>query len=1356
MKRYFVVVLILFYHLCWSQFSIDALNTNYSENFNGLISTSSATWTDNSTVAGWYAATTVNPNTNYYANTGTTTTARLNSFGVTGTNPLSERALGHSTSNAYTGAVGVGYNYLGWRLLNNTGSTITSITITYTGEQWRRMDNVNTQEMTVEYRTSSTVTSLTTGTWTTIPALTFTSPQTGATALTLDGNATANRVANITSTVSVLVYPGEEIMLRWSDINDANNDHFLAIDDVTVNVSTGPIPQPIITSELTSSGFIGAAYNYSIVATNSPTSYSAIGLPAGLTINTSSGIISGTPTVTGTFYVTIRATNPSGFDEQTLIITITNPGPEINIRGATGGTNNIINGNIIPNPFNNTLFGSIAIGGSQDKDYRVENIGISGLNLTGTPRVEITGLNAADFNVITQPSATINAGENSVFLIRFSPLGGGIRTAIVSIINNDSDENPYTFTIQGNGIAPNINVVGNGNQIVNGSSVPDLNNHTNFGNANVTSGTKLRNFFIVNLGGAVLDVNSVVISGSHASDFSITTIPSSTVNTNNSTTLAITFDPSALGLREAVVTIYNNVVGNNPFIFSISGVGIDFDECTLSGLSTIKQQTFEGLTGATVWNYSSSTALSANPPVVTGGVAYGTSRTIATNKFSEGANSLQVTGPFPSTFDPKPKVIVTFDTVDTSTYSDVVLDLYIGGYSTNGTQGLDVSDWVTIFVSADGGTTWSREVIVKGNNNSIWGITTGGTTVNNPFKGLNIPYEFQSIGNSVGNGVRYLTLTNLPQTTQLRLKIELDVDRNDEIWTIDNVRLRGRLPSPSTWNGTTWVPSVPTSTTRAIFAGNYNTALNGNVTACECLVNVNRTVTVSSGGYLEIGGRITNNGTLNVQNGGSIVQKDDYAVNAGNNISVSKATVIKRLDYVYWSSPVENYPLLSVSPGTAASLHFKWIPTIGGNFGNWQTANENMARGKGYIIRAPNAFTNTPAPFSTNFVGRIHNGYISVDISRGNYTGSGYPSPTNPLITVTADDDNFNLIGNPYPSAISALDFLTDNTNIEGSIRLWTHGYDPSNLQEDPFYGNFAYNYDPNDYIVYNGTATVSGPSGFNGYIASGQSFFVLMNDGPQTTEQVIFKNSLRNASYNNSQFYKPAPVKQSIQAETDFKIWLDIVSSNGKAVRTVVGYVDNATNGKDRLYDASTKLDGTTKLYSLINNIPYVIQGRALPHNLNDQVELGYFTAQAGNYSIAIGAIQPSNSSIPVFLEDKLLGITHNLKESPYQFTSSIGVSDNRFVLKFADEILSVNPISSINNDVKVISGNNGILKIKSIHEVITQVQVFDLLGRNLWYNDAIQEQEIELNLTTTKQAALVKIELANGQSVTRKVLLK
>jgi hypothetical protein len=77
----------------------------------------------------------------------------------------------------------------------------------------------------------------------------------------------------------------------------------------------------VITSSLTASAFCGEAFSYYITASNAPTSFSATGLPAGLSINTSTGEISGTPTGTGVFNVTIGAMNAFGSDSETLVIT---------------------------------------------------------------------------------------------------------------------------------------------------------------------------------------------------------------------------------------------------------------------------------------------------------------------------------------------------------------------------------------------------------------------------------------------------------------------------------------------------------------------------------------------------------------------------------------------------------------------------------------------------------------------------------------------------------------------------------------------------------------------------------------------------------------------------------------------------------------------------------------------------------------------------------------------------------------------------------------------------------------------------------------------------------------------------
>ena len=79
---------------------------------------------------------------------------------------------------------------------------------------------------------------------------------------------------------------------------------------------------PVITSALTAPGTIGSSFSFAITATNSPTSFSASPLPAGLSVNTSTGVISGTPTVTGTTSVAIGATNANGAGAATLALTV--------------------------------------------------------------------------------------------------------------------------------------------------------------------------------------------------------------------------------------------------------------------------------------------------------------------------------------------------------------------------------------------------------------------------------------------------------------------------------------------------------------------------------------------------------------------------------------------------------------------------------------------------------------------------------------------------------------------------------------------------------------------------------------------------------------------------------------------------------------------------------------------------------------------------------------------------------------------------------------------------------------------------------------------------------------------------
>lgn len=130
------------------------------------------------------------------------------------------------------------------------------------------------------------------------------------------------------------------------------------------------------------------------------------------------------------------------------------PPQEINLQG---NSNNIVSGSTTPSLTNHTDFGSLAVTGSNlVRTFTIQNTGGTDLNLTGSPSlIAVSGANAGDFTVTSLPTSPLAASGSTTFQITFDPSATGLRTATISIANDDSDENPYTFAIQGNGINSN-------------------------------------------------------------------------------------------------------------------------------------------------------------------------------------------------------------------------------------------------------------------------------------------------------------------------------------------------------------------------------------------------------------------------------------------------------------------------------------------------------------------------------------------------------------------------------------------------------------------------------------------------------------------------------------------------------------------------------------------------------------------------------------------------------------------------------------------------------------------------------------------------------------------------------------
>ncbi|WP_298346672.1 choice-of-anchor D domain-containing protein [uncultured Algibacter sp.] len=298
--------------------------------------------------------------------------------------------------------------------------------------------------------------------------------------------------------------------------------------------------------------------------------------------------------------------NPSAVGLRTATLTIANDDSDedpynFNIQGTgttheiniLGNATTIVDGDVTPATADDTDFGSVLVAGNVINTFTIENTGTGTLNLTGaSPYVTITGTHAADFSVTAIPGNSIAGGGNTTFDITFTPSAIGLRTATLTIANNDSDENPYNFNIQGSGATPEINIQGNSTTILNGDITPSTADDTDFGSTDIAAGTIVNTFTVQNVGAGTINLTGaspyVTISGAHAADFSVTAIPGNSIAGGGSTTFNITFNPSALGLRTASLSIANDDSDENPYTFNIQGTGIvGSPEIDIEGNATI-------------------------------------------------------------------------------------------------------------------------------------------------------------------------------------------------------------------------------------------------------------------------------------------------------------------------------------------------------------------------------------------------------------------------------------------------------------------------------------------------------------------------------------------------------------------------------------------------------------------------------------------------------------------------------------------------------------------------------------------------------------------------------------------------
>lgn len=511
----------------------------------------------------------------------------------------------------------------------------------------------------------------------------------------------------------------------------------------------------------------------------------------------------------------------------------------------------------------------------------------------------------------------------------------------------------------------------------------------------------------------------------------------------------------------------------------------------------------------------------------------------------------------------------------------------------------------------------------------------------------------------------------------------------------------------------------------------YNTDTQGAFKTCTCSLSDEKTLTIAGGDMVVVESTITNHGTFVIEDNGAIVQTAGLDSNKGTgNYIVQKSSSLLKSEglYTYWSSPTSDSFF-------AHAIDVKLVYSYDAVMQLWVdelNTEDPMVPGKGYAATGRQGIS-YPATVTASFQGNIlNNGNVVVPLGFSN----------------DLDDTNdANFIGNPYPSALDAEKFVAGNSNLAGYLYFWTHNSNDTGKNS------------VDDYVFWNLTGGIQmclecvEP---NGKISVGQGFFVQAIAGGSVT----FTNNMRIKEPNtNAIFYKEASKHHSsISTNEKNRIRLNL-TVNDSFSQVLIGFIQGATGGVDRLYDAPRGLpesssDDNFSFFAFVNDAYFAILGQA-PLNESEIIPLGFSSNFTGDFEISIGEKEGLLNTASIGLFDKETQTLYDLNTGPYAFSAQSGLYENRFELHIqSTEINADHDLETFSESPISIEIKDGILELHTV-EKIKSIAIFDLLGRAQPY------QKIYANDTKTgilvnrrRELIILKIQLDSGKMVVRKII--
>ncbi|MDP2089825.1 MAG: LamG-like jellyroll fold domain-containing protein, partial [Flavobacteriaceae bacterium] len=548
------------------------------------------------------------------------------------------------------------------------------------------------------------------------------------------------------------------------------------------------------------------------------------------------------------------------------------------------------------------------------------------------------------------------------------------------------------------------------------------------------------------------------------------------------------------------------------------------------------------------------------------------------------------------------------------------------------------------------------------------------------------------------------------------------------------------------------------------------------------------------------------NGVIDLIGESQLVQNEGSILDAGSGgyLERDQQGTQSSFNYNYWSSSVSvatgnaPYTVAGVlSDGTTSSnplsINFvdgaysadgalsspikisnRWIYKFNGlhdDYNSWLPIGSSgaLSVGDGYTMKGTNGAAGITANQNYVFKGKPNNGTITLSIAAG----------------------NDRLIGNPYPSAIDANEFILDNIKdsggrnsqnvFNGVLYFWDHFGGTTHVLRE-YIGGYA------TYSLIGGVNAISNDSRINAtggsgtkvperYIPVSQGFFVnavsdpILGD-PNITSPIVggnitFKNSqrifkrevvtgvanngsifIRTTSKNNS---ASTNLKAEINKEPRIRIQFE--SPKGYVRQLLLGAHPNTSNNFDLGYDAPLIENNVEDLFWLINNSKCVIQG-VKDLNKKQVLPLGVKIEKNGGAKIKVIAVENAEEGFEIYIKDNSTGETYKINNQPFEISLAPGEYLNRFEMVFQPRLKRLDEVS-LEEGVRVFVNNTAsTLNINKIADTnITGVDLYNYLGQSIkkWNNNLDERTTLLPIYNVASGIYLVHISTENGIIVKR-----